>query len=145
MIPWSPEHGSYNGRIPDFQTNLIRILGIISVTGKLFAACVEVYAISYFRSVLFKGFAKVKISALGPIEYCAILSFSWTVSVTIMGSLGVSQYSLFFTILNPISLTLTLSLRCLSIVNSVEQVKDNYATAKGSTAASAQSYSMSKT
>jgi hypothetical protein len=144
MIPWSPEYGSFNGPVPNFQTNLIRTLATISVVSKLFGACVEVYVISYFRSVLFKGFAKVKISALGPIEYCAILSSAWTVAVTILGSLGFSQYSLFFTNMKPISLTLTLSLRCLSIVNSVEQVKDNYATAKGSTAASAQSNSMSK-
>jgi hypothetical protein len=126
MIGWDPVYGNYKPGVP---TPFIRTLSMLSTVEVFLGVFVELATIFFFRSVMIRGHSNFSLSALGPIEYISVLAAIWTMICTIAGSMLNYEFN-FFNTNKPTALLLYQAVVCLSIVMSVDEVKQSFASKK---------------
>jgi hypothetical protein len=122
MIGWDPVYGNFQPGVP---TTFIQTLSMLSTAEVFLGVFVELATIFFFRSVMIRGHSNFSLSALGPIEYISVLAAIWTMICTIAGSMLNYEFDFFNTNV-PGAVLLYQAVICLSIVMSVDEVKQTY-------------------
>jgi hypothetical protein len=104
--------------------------GFLGVFEVLIGSVVELATIFYLRSVIFSGRKGYSLKDLGFYEYAAVFTAVWALLVHILSILGATGFvdieSSFFMYSCPPSVFLFQSFTCLSVVCSLESVKNEY-------------------
>ncbi len=129
LLPITFEENVYGSFTTDatvvFRTGFTQAVSFITASDIILGVFVELATIFYFRAVLFNHAKGFSLKSLGLIEYCSVLGALFSILCIVLGPMLRIEFDLFMNLV-PSSMLIYQSFVCLSMVSSVEDVKNSY-------------------